>query len=261
MKSRTRSLCAGLLILCAPLLACNLAAPPTPAEAPTIAAPAPSTPQPPAATENPTSAPILSPQTPQAGECSATPTGSAQVNAYMQPSLLSNVFGTLPPSESVVIVGRSAEGWLGFDPGVAQAGNTGIDRLRWIPPNSPVMLSGDCGNLSILASAPDGAAPGSTLPPAAEPTLVIINFPGGVPADVCSVGPVTGPVNIRSGPGTNFGIIGTMYTPAQFVSAQGDWYTIRLPDGSNGWVSSTVVKKLGMCDGGRGNNSLETRYG
>ena len=31
----------------------------------------------------------------------------------------------------VITEGRTADGWLGFDPGVAQAANVGIFRLRW----------------------------------------------------------------------------------------------------------------------------------
>jgi hypothetical protein len=44
----------------------------------------------------------------------------------------------------VTIEGRTANGWLGFDPGVAQAANVGAFRLRWLDPEDPVRLEGDC---------------------------------------------------------------------------------------------------------------------
>jgi hypothetical protein len=47
----------------------------------------------------------------------------------------------------MTIVGRTAQGWLGFDPGVAQAANVGVFRLRWLDPGDPVTLEGDCGSV------------------------------------------------------------------------------------------------------------------
>jgi hypothetical protein len=49
----------------------------------------------------------------------------------------------------VTILGLTADGWLGFDPGVAQAANIGVFRLRWIPPGAPITLSGDCASVPV----------------------------------------------------------------------------------------------------------------
>ncbi len=45
--------------------------------------------------------------------------------------------------------GGRPDGWLGFDPGVAQAANIGVFRLRWMPPGAPVSLDGDCVSVPI----------------------------------------------------------------------------------------------------------------
>ena len=37
---------------------------------------------------------------------------------------------------------RLEEGWVGFDPGVAQAGNTGLKRMRWVQADDRLVL--DC---------------------------------------------------------------------------------------------------------------------
>lgn len=44
--------------------------------------------------------------------------------------------GTLPAQTSVLILARTFEGWMGFDPGTAPPGNYGLSRLRWLPDSS-----------------------------------------------------------------------------------------------------------------------------
>lgn len=84
------------------------------------------------------------------GTGACTPTATAAFDVYTRPSLLAQVFGTLTPDfPPISIGGRTADGWLGFDPGVAQAANIGVFRLRWIPPGAPVSLSGDCASVPI----------------------------------------------------------------------------------------------------------------
>lgn len=41
----------------------------------------------------------------------------------------------------------TADGWIGLHPGIAQAANIGVFHHRWVPPNSPVALEGDCEGL------------------------------------------------------------------------------------------------------------------
>lgn len=52
------------------------------------------------------------------------------------------------------ITSRTADGWLGFEPGTAQAANIGIFRLRWIQPGAPVHLSGNCASLPVAEWVP-----------------------------------------------------------------------------------------------------------
>ena len=51
-------------------------------------------------------------------------------------------------------------------------------------------------------------------------------------------------VNIRSGPGTNYGIITTLTqgTTVKAIGKQGNWYQIQLPNGKIGWVYYTLVR-------------------
>jgi len=67
--------------------------------------------------------------TPQ-GPCEFT--GITDLTVYRLPDLYSDVFGTLPAGETHEILARTANGWIGFDPGVAQAGNVGLAHHRWI---------------------------------------------------------------------------------------------------------------------------------
>ena len=54
------------------------------------------------------------------------------------------IFGKMPAGTRVTVEGRTANGWLGFEPGVAQAANVGVFRLRWLDSRDPVRLEGDC---------------------------------------------------------------------------------------------------------------------
>lgn len=51
-------------------------------------------------------------------------------------------------------------------------------------------------------------------------------------------------VNIRSGPGTSFGVIGQANRPDAFPLAgqQGDWLKVTLPSGNTGWLASWLVR-------------------
>lgn len=63
------------------------------------------------------------------------------LTAYYQPSTSAEVFGETGADLQAVAMARTADGWIGFDPGVAQADNQGLARLRWILP--------EAGNLSF----------------------------------------------------------------------------------------------------------------
>ena len=66
---------------------------------------------------------------------------------YTRPDSSASVFGILNTDESVDITVKTESGWLGFDPGTAQAANTGSFRYRWLPPET---ISADTGTLKTI---------------------------------------------------------------------------------------------------------------
>jgi hypothetical protein len=65
------------------------------------------------------------------------------ISVYTRPDFSSTIFGTLLPGESVELTVITLNGWLGFDPGTAQATATESFRYRWLPPGSaPVDTTG-----------------------------------------------------------------------------------------------------------------------
>ena len=85
-------------------------------------------------------------------EAACTVVANSDVTLYNRPNTASGEFGTLAAGETAVMTGQTADGWLGFDPGVAQAANVGIFRLRWVAPDSDVMQSGGCAALTEYPS-------------------------------------------------------------------------------------------------------------
>jgi len=116
--------------------------------------------------EVPTAAPTLTPtemtQSTQADQNTpnSPPSDNCVINVieetsvYMRPSKESLVFGMLPSGIVSNVHGRTEDGWIGFDPGVMQAGNAGVFRLRWISPDVEMEFTGDCDNLPILWGPP-----------------------------------------------------------------------------------------------------------
>jgi hypothetical protein len=77
------------------------------------------------------------------GPTSVTITALEPIEIFARPDSADGVWSILPPGTSVEVLAIDAEGWLGFDPGVAQAGNTGSFRYRWIAPDGPYSITGD----------------------------------------------------------------------------------------------------------------------
>lgn len=129
------------------MLACSL-----PTGTPT-ATPAPPTPVPPTDAPSATLAPTATGLPSGSGACTAS--ALADFDVYDRPSHAADIFGVFttgfPPAR---ISGRTSDGWLGFDPGVAQAANIGVFRLRWMAPGAPVSLDGDCVSVPIEAWVP-----------------------------------------------------------------------------------------------------------
>ena len=76
---------------------------------------------------------------------------NATTTLYTRPNKESDEFGQITPVDVGVIAGgKTLDGWIGFEPGVAQAPNVGPFRLRYIPPNSSVTLVGNCNALPVV---------------------------------------------------------------------------------------------------------------
>ena len=81
---------------------------------------------------------------------------SSAVIAYNRPSLQAEPFGDLPVGMSLYATARTADGWIGFDPGYAQAANIGVFHHRWVQEGPAIDLEGSCDSLPIVVGPPPG---------------------------------------------------------------------------------------------------------
>lgn len=81
-------------------------------------------------------------------ECTAI-THRASTTIYSRPASEAEAFAEVESGLVQPISARTADGWLGFDPGVAQAANLGSFRLRWFW-YGDVRLSGACASLPVV---------------------------------------------------------------------------------------------------------------
>ncbi len=68
-------------------------------------------------------------------------TGNMALSVYRLPDASSDFFGTMTSGETHPALAYTADGWIGFDPGVAQAGNIGLAHHRWFQLNAVVTPS------------------------------------------------------------------------------------------------------------------------
>ncbi len=84
-------------------------------------------------------------------------TANVNVAAYRLPDWTSAPFGTISAGETFEVLARTSDGWLGFDPGIAQAGNIGLAHHRWVLQD--VSLSSSClSNVDLVTLADVQAA-------------------------------------------------------------------------------------------------------
>jgi len=78
-----------------------------------------------------------------ATSCNPTCTFTAhyQVEIYRVPDASTPVWGVEAPGYPHTIDARTADGWIGYDPGVAQAPNVGLARNRYFQLNAIVTPS------------------------------------------------------------------------------------------------------------------------
>ncbi len=70
-------------------------------------------------------------------------TAEETVDTFTRPDPDSDIWAELLPGEGVNLEVRTESGWLGFDPGVAQAANTCSFRYRWLPPGVTTVSTGE----------------------------------------------------------------------------------------------------------------------
>ena len=79
---------------------------------------------------------------------------SKTATAYTRPSPQATVFGKINPGDQFPVGAMTADGWIGFEPGVAQAANVGLFRLRWALKSDTVTLHGACAPVPIVPNLP-----------------------------------------------------------------------------------------------------------
>lgn len=72
------------------------------------------------------------------------------INVLTRPDSSAMLMVRLAPGDQVVLSGRTIDGWLGFDPGVAQAANIGSFRLRWIPGYTRYVIDGELSTVPVV---------------------------------------------------------------------------------------------------------------
>jgi hypothetical protein len=185
---------------------------------------------PPPATEPsatlPTSATSVFPSaTPETSVCELVTRGN--LTAYDRPSIRAEVFSTMQPGLRVYVEARTADGWIGFDPGYAQAGNVGVFRMRWIREGGAFDLEGECAALPIVEGPPPG---------------------------VCFA-MCMGDTPVRAQPNSTASAALTLgYADyAKVLGASGDWLRVDLSVGNvaldqQGWVARDEVGLNGPCE-------------
>ncbi len=163
--------------------------------------------------------------TPGAARCEIITDG--EVPIYQRPSAASGLFGTLPAGDRETAAAYTADGWIGFDPGVAQAANVGVFRNRWLEWGDAFHLEGACESLPLVAGPP----PGICFLMISEDTPVYGS------ADSSSVVVVT----LRLG------------DYAEAIGRATDWFKVNLGVGSvkinqEGWIAAALANLNGPCD-------------
>ena len=148
---------------------------------------------------------------------------------YDRPSSAAQVFSEVEAGFSALVAGRTADGWVGFDPGLAQAANVGIFRLRWVHFDE-VTLSGACVDVPQATWVPQ--------------------------PDLCYTMPMES-VNVYSGANTSTTVVATLQVE-DFAAVSGftntGWAQVDLGAGNtglsdSGWMEEAALNlNGGTCD-------------
>ncbi|UCF61689.1 MAG: hypothetical protein JSV37_03115, partial [Anaerolineaceae bacterium] len=219
MRNSGRVMILTLILLI--LIACNGA--PTSLE-PTQKLVTTATPFKPPKEEVPTLTPPAGGQT-ATGPCYMIP--NTEIIAYLRPSSEAEIFDAIPDGIKFVVEGRTADGWVGFNPGIPQAPIIGVFRYRWIPENSDFRLEGACEDIPIVESPP---------------------------ANVCFAMAMEA-IPVYAEPDTSSGIVVTLeregYVEVKHITAD-QWLMVDLNVGSlgisqAGWIKSLGARFNGPC--------------
>lgn len=145
------------------------------------------------------------------------------LRVYCRPSTASSPFGVLAPGESLMVCSRTVGGWLGFQPGVAQAGNIGPFRLRWVRPDSSAMPAD-----SVRLSWVEPLLPRAVYLMAYDTVRVFASPPG--ESEPLAVIPRNGWARVEA------------------RDPSGNWYLVRTESGCLGWSSLTAAGLSGDPD-------------
>jgi hypothetical protein len=154
-------------------------------------------------------------------------TAISEVTAYNRPSLEAEVFASMPLDMSFYVEARTADGWIGFEPAYAQAGNIGVFHHRWVQESDSIIFEGDCEDIPVVV----GPAPG-----------------------VCFTMPM-GDVPIYVEPDTSSEILFMLYAE-DYVEVEGEtednWFQVDLNVGNlgvdlTGWMEGIHVNFNGPC--------------
>jgi hypothetical protein len=169
-----------------------------------------------------------------------------QVALYNQPSIDRGQWGTLTYGSWSNVVGRTSDGWYAIDPGVAQAPNVGIYRLRWARTDARITLVGaKCGTLPVYNLAAPPAFKTCTVTPVNVSSVTVYSqstFDAGV----------WGPLNA----GATLPVVGQ--TPKNWFGASGGWYAVEVNPGivpdvgryALKWIPiDNTVQLNGDCEG------------
>lgn len=91
---------------------------------------------------------LLYSQLPDGNECILVCIDS--VDVFTRPDSSAMFMIKLAPDDQVVLSGRTVDGWLGFDPGVAQAANIGSFRLRWVSGDARYLTDSEINNVPVI---------------------------------------------------------------------------------------------------------------
>ena len=117
----------------------------------------------------------------------------------------------------------------------------------------PVVVQGETAQSSQAAPAEAAATPESAPAPTATPTAVTLAaLPTATPEPVAPASPQgksTGLINVRSGPGTEFGTVAAL-NPDEAVdiigkNPAGDWWQVTVTSGATGWVFGQLLQTSG----------------